>query len=178
MVFFSLILACTLEGGIGFNNKIPWNIPKELKLFKKITNDINCYVKKNAIIMGRKTWESLPFKPLKDRINIIITSEPNKINHNNDLIIVCKNLDEALNYCENSILIDKIFIIGGKSIYDLCLNDNRYKNKIDNIHLSIIKNKYNCDTFINLKQILNEFNKYDFNDIIFNSDFMYLKLHN
>jgi dihydrofolate reductase len=177
MVFFSLILACTLDGGIGYNNKIPWNIPQELGLFKKITTDINCYVKKNAIIMGRKTWESLPFKPLKDRINIVITSDSDKINFRNELIVVCKNLDEALEYCENSILIDKIFIIGGKSIYDLCLNDNRYKNKINNIHLSIIKNKYNCDTFINLKQILNEFKKYKLKDISFNSDFMYLKLH-
>ena len=176
MVFFSLILACTLEGGIGFDNKIPWNIPQDLALFKKITSDVNCYVKKNAVIMGRKTWESLHFKPLKDRINIIITSNPSKINLNSELIVVCNNLDEALEYCENSILINKIFIIGGKSIYDLCLNDERYSNMISYIYLSIIKNKFKCDTHINLRKILNDFRKYNINDISFNSNFIHLKL--
>ena len=176
MTFFSLILACTLDGGIGLNNKIPWNIPEELRLFKQITNDSNCYIKKNAIIMGRKTWESLPYKPLKNRINIIITSNPNKIIINDNSIIITKNLDEALEYCKNSILINKIFVIGGKSIYDLCLNNKKYLHKINNLHLSIIKNKYNCDTYINLKQILSHFKKYNINDISFNSNFIHLKL--
>lgn len=172
---FSLILACTIDGGIGFNNKIPWNIREELQLFKKITNDDN---KKNAVIMGRKTWESLPIKPLKNRINIIITSKPSIIETKTNEIITFNNLDESINFCNNSHVINQTFIIGGKSLYDECLNNEKLFKRIDNIHLSIIKKKYECDTFINLKKILSNFRNYNLNDIIFNSEFIYIKYLN
>jgi dihydrofolate reductase len=175
MVFFSLILACTLKGGIGLNNKIPWNIPEDMELFKKITSDVNCYVKKNAVIMGKNTWNSLPYKPLKNRINIIITSKPNEIKANDKSIVVCKNFDDALDYCEKSVLINKIFVIGGKSLYDLCIYNYNYSKMIMNIHLSIIKDEYICDTFIDLKKIIKLFKNFDRNEIIFNSKFIYIK---
>lgn len=178
MVFFSLILACTTEGGIGINNKIPWNIPEEMALFKKITTDVNFYIKKNAVIMGRKTWNSLSNKPLKNRINIIITSNTAEIETNDKSIIVCKNFDDAIDYCDKSILINKIFVIGGKSLYDLCIDNEYYFNMIENVHLSIIKDKYICDTYINLKKIINKFKNYNINDIIFNSKFLHIKYLN
>lgn len=178
IMIYSIILASTLEGGIGFNNGIPWHIPEDLKLFKKITTDINCYVKKNAVIMGRKTWESLNSKPLKDRINIIITSNPSQISDNSNDILAFSNLDLAFNFCEENIYIDKVFVIGGRSLYHLCLNNDKYLKNLDYIHLSIIKEKKKCDTFINLKEILKKFHKYNINDIIFHSNFMYLKLIN
>ena len=74
-MLFSLILASTLNGGIGVNGRIPWEIKDEIMLFKQITTSVNSYIKKNAIIMGYDTWKSLPFKPLKNRINIILTSK-------------------------------------------------------------------------------------------------------
>jgi len=178
MTFFSLILACTLEGGIGLNNKIPWNIPEDLELFKKITSNVNCYVKKNAIIMGKNTWNSLYNKPLKNRINIILTSKPDEIKINDKSIVVCKNFDDALDFCNNCIFINKIFVIGGKSLYDLCIDNEYYSNMIENIHLSILKDNYICDTYINLKKIINKFKNYDINDIIFNSNFIYIKYLN
>jgi dihydrofolate reductase len=178
MVFFSLILACTTEGGIGINNKIPWNIPEEMALFKKITTDVNFYIKKNAVIMGRKTWNSLSNKPLKNRINIIITSNIAEIETNDKSIIVCKNFDDAIDYCDKSILINKIFVIGGKSLYDLCINNLNYSKMIINIHLSIIKDEYICDTFIDLKKIIKLFKNFDRNEIIFNSNFIYIKYLN
>ncbi len=175
MMFFSLIIACTFDGGIGVSNTIPWNIKEEMALFKKITTDVNCYVKKNAVIMGRKTWDSLPARPLKNRINIIITSKPLFIDTNENDIFAFKSLDEAFDFCESNIYIDKVFVIGGKSLYDLCLTDNRYLRRIDNIHLSVIKNKYECDTFVDLKKIIRTFKNYNRNDIIFNSKFLYIK---
>lgn len=178
IMIYSLILACTIEGGIGLNNKIPWYIPEDLKLFKKITTDINCYIKRNAVIMGRKTWESLPNKPLNDRINIIITSNPKLIDTNKADILAFSDLNDALNYCNDCIYIDKVFVIGGKSIYDKCLNNNEFLNKIDYIHLSLIKEKKKCDTFVDLKLILRKFRNYNIHDIVFNANFMYLKLIN
>ena len=70
------ILACTHNGGIGLNGKLPWRLKEDMKLFKRITTTIqnpNDEGKQNAVIMGRKTWESIPnkFRPLPNRINII-----------------------------------------------------------------------------------------------------------
>ena len=72
------------------------------------------------------------------------------------------------------IYIDKIFVIGGSSIYNLCLENTKYFNQIDKIHLSVIYQKYNCDTFINLKQILKLHKHYDINDVKFYKEFINL----
>ncbi len=61
-----LIWAQDKNGGIGKNGKLPWHISEDLKNFKKITT-------KHPIIMGRITWESLPFKPLPNRRNIVLS---------------------------------------------------------------------------------------------------------
>ena len=110
MIGFSLILACTIEGGIGIDNKIPWDIKEDMQLFQQITTKIddnyNSF-KKNAIIMGRKTWESLPYKPLKNRLNIIISNNPDDINTNKHRnIIIFNNLDAALQSCSNDVSIE------------------------------------------------------------------------
>ncbi len=180
MIGISIILACTIEGGIGKDNTIPWQINGDLKLFQDITTKIdNNYnmIKKNAIIMGRKTWESLPYKPLKNRINIIISSNPAKIDTNKN-VLVYDNLDRALEYCSNDISINDIFIIGGKSLYDLCLFNPNYSKFIKYIHLSIIPKKYICDTYIDLKNILKSYKNYNIYDITFHKEFIYIKLIN
>ncbi len=178
-MLFSLILACTNEGGIGINNLIPWTIRDEMLLFKRITTEINgSNEKKNAVIMGRKTWESLPNTPLKNRINIIITSNPSYIKIKHSDVFAFNSFDEGLEFCDMNTNINKLFVIGGKSLYDLCLDNEKYLNNIESIHLSIIKEKYDCDTHINLKKIIKTFNKYNINDIIFNSNFIHIKYLN
>ena len=62
-----LIWAQENNGGIGKNGQLPWHIPEDLKNFKKLTLN-------STIVMGRKTWESLPFKPLPKRRNIVFSS--------------------------------------------------------------------------------------------------------
>ena len=172
-MLFSLILASTLNGGIGVNGRIPWEIKDEIMLFKQITTSVNSYIKKNAIIMGYDTWKSLPFKPLKNRINIILTSKKNVIKETDD-IKTFDNFDKALEFCEDNIYIDKVFIIGGSSIYNLCLNNPKYFNQIDKIYLSIIYEKYKCDTFINLKKILKLHKYYNIYDVKFHKEFINL----
>ena len=84
----SLILACTLDGGIGYNNRIPWYIKDDLLKFKKITSETEDKTKQNAVIMGSRTYISLPVIKLKDRINIVIsrTDENNKMYSDNGII--------------------------------------------------------------------------------------------
>lgn len=64
----SLIVARDRNGAIGKSNDIPWYAPEDLQFFKRETLG-------GAIIMGRNTWDSLPFKPLKNRLNIVVTSQ-------------------------------------------------------------------------------------------------------
>lgn len=65
--FMDAILAVSSEGVIGVNNDLPWNIPADLKNFKAVTLG-------RPIVMGRCTWDSLPFKPLPKRKNVVLTS--------------------------------------------------------------------------------------------------------
>jgi hypothetical protein len=67
---FDLVVARSLNWGIGFNNQIPWKLPSDLKMFKQITTSGS---EKNAIIMGRKTFDSIGKKALPNRINIVIS---------------------------------------------------------------------------------------------------------
>lgn len=171
-MLYSIILACTLEGGIGYNNNIPWDVKSELYLFKHITSKTTDNYKTNAVIMGRKTWESLKYKPLKDRINIIITSDTsNTLKYDN--LISFNDIEIAFEYCERDVNIDKVFVIGGKSIYDLCLE--KYSSNIDYIYLSVIYKYYLCNKFINIKSILSNYEAIN-DDVIFNSQFLHLKM--
>jgi dihydrofolate reductase len=171
-MLYSIILACTFDGGIGYNNCLPWDIKSELYLFKQITGNKDQY-KQNAVIMGRKTWNSLQHKPLKDRINIVITSDNKFTNYDN--IISFSNIDSAFEYCERSININKVFVIGGKSIYDLCLNDDKYFLNIQEIYISVIYKYYTCNLFVNLKKILTLF-KCDYDSIIFHPQFLHMRM--
>lgn len=176
MMLYSLIIASSLNGGIGLNGKMPWELKEEIEIFKQTTLDVNCYIKKNAIIMGYNTWKSLPFKPLINRINIVLSSKKGIIKETDDLILF-NNFENALDYCENNIYIDKVFVIGGKSLYDLCLNNEKYFNNIDKIHLSLIYKKYECDTYINIKNILKLHKFYNINDVRFYKNFINLTYH-
>ncbi|MDB5660044.1 MAG: dihydrofolate reductase [Cypionkella sp.] len=64
----SLVVARARNGAIGKDNLIPWYAPEDLALFKRETTG-------GALIMGRKTWQSLPFKPLKNRLNCVVSSD-------------------------------------------------------------------------------------------------------
>ena len=65
----TLIVARARNGAIGKGNTIPWHAPEDLAAFQRETTG-------GALIMGRRTWESLPVRPLKNRLNIVVTSDP------------------------------------------------------------------------------------------------------
>lgn len=122
-----LIVAHDENKGIGKNNSIPWHISEEFKFFKNTTMGSCC-------IMGRKTWESLPSKPLKGRCNIFISNTMKQISD----AFTCSSLEEAIIKTGKN-----AFLIGGSKIYEQALN----LNIVDEIYASEIKGNYNCDTF-------------------------------
>jgi len=102
----SLIVAVSKNNGIGKDGKIPWHIPEDLKYFKEKT-------KNKTIIMGRKTFESLP-KVLPLRHHIVLTRD---VNYKNEDIEISTDIEETLNRYKN----EPAFIIGGRDIYETAL---------------------------------------------------------
>jgi dihydrofolate reductase len=100
----SIIVAVSEDWGIGKDNELLWQISEDLKRFKKLTFG-------NTVIMGKKTWESLPRKPLPGRKNIVLTDIPDECI---DYSVTAYSIDDALSKCEKG---EEIFIIGGGSIY-------------------------------------------------------------
>jgi dihydrofolate reductase len=135
-----IIIAVDQKNGIGKNGVMPWHFKKELNHFAKITKTTDFPEKENMVIMGRKTWESLPetFRPLPGRKNVILTK-------NKDLKIkgaeVFNSMEEAIESADEKT--EKIFIIGGGEVFrqGLELED------LDGIYLTRVNKTYDCDTF-------------------------------
>lgn len=103
----NLIVAVDSQWGIGKNGGLLTYLPEDLPFFKKMTTG-------HVIVLGRKTLESFPQgKPLKDRINLVISST---LSASSDTMIVCPTLEKALEKLK-SYSSDEIFIVGGGSIY-------------------------------------------------------------
>lgn len=129
----SQIAAMAKNRVIGSNLKLPWHIPEDLKFFKEKT-------KGKIIIQGRKTYESLGYKPLPNRLNIIITRNPDAVPFHKDIVIFT-NLEEALEYAKSktSEYGEEVFIGGGEEIYRLALPYT------DRIYLTVIEKEFEGD---------------------------------
>lgn len=139
---FSIITACYKNSrGIGFQNKLPWkHIKEDMTFFYNTTKGKKNILFQNAVIMGRKTWDSLSHKPLPYRHNIVITSKPTI--HNN--YITKSSLEEALYYTKKHPCIRDVFVIGGESIYKQAIEHPYCKH----IYVTNIQQKETeCDTF-------------------------------
>ena len=132
-----LILACDPNGGIGYQNKLPWtNIRGDLPRFKRLTDGQN-------VIMGRNTWDSLPKKPLPGRLNFVVSSSELEAEHHNVIRVPDMKFIQP-----NDV---EFWIIGGAKLVE-----TSWKN-IDEIHLTKVYDHYACDTFIDLLYIESNF---------------------
>jgi len=102
----SLIVAMTETRVIGVDNRLPWNIPEDLKRFKKITSG-------HPIVMGRKTYESIG-RPLPHRTNIVVTRERA---YRVEGGAVVHGFEEALDWARRSPGAEEIFVIGGSELF-------------------------------------------------------------
>lgn len=120
-----IIAAVDYNGLIGYDNKLPWHAPEDLKRFKEITL-------KNNVVMGRKTYESIG-KPLPNRNNFIITSNFNKLKNIDHSCICHSSLEDVLLSLKNDS--KDTWVIGGASIFEASLS----LNLIEVIDLTIIE---------------------------------------
>ena len=144
-----LIAACDEKRGIGYKNALPWVLPDELIRFKQWTTCTSSPEKRNIVIMGRNTWESLPRRPLQKRFNMVLTQHPQVIeqefmNMDPNEASYCGSLVEAIEYANRDPSIEQIYIIGGAKLY----SDVLKKNLCDKILLTRVHGIHDVDTYL------------------------------
>jgi dihydrofolate reductase len=137
----SCLVAVERNQGIGFNNGMPWpHLKDDMTWFKDNTKD-------QVIIMGANTWNSLSlFKPLPNRINVVVTKNVmseqfNKADH------IFSTPENAISGCKTLFPGKSIFIIGGQTLYDSTMH------LIDRFLVTEIDMNYTCDKFFNLNYV-------------------------
>lgn len=124
----SLIVAIAEDNAIGKNNQLLCHVPGDLKRFKELTTG-------HTIVMGRLTYESLPNRPLPNRVNIVMSS-------NKDIelegCLVAHSIEEALGKCPFN---DESFVIGGATIY------RQFLPFVNKLYITSIHNRFEADSF-------------------------------
>ena len=124
----SIIVAVSEDWGIGKNNELLWHISEDLKRFKKLTTG-------NTVIMGKRTWESLPKRPLVNRTNIVLTDRPGELFEG---AVSAYSIDDALSKCGSD---EEVFIIGGGSIY------SQFMPLADRLYITHVHKKAPADIY-------------------------------
>ncbi|MGA2911855.1 MAG: dihydrofolate reductase [Candidatus Levyibacteriota bacterium] len=129
----SIIAAVDLKRGIGKNNGLLLSIPEDMQRFRTLTHG-------HPVIMGRRTWDSLPKKPLPNRVNIIISRIKSSIAGGLPNTFFVDSLDKGIKLAK---LNDKeeIFVIGGGQIYQQAIT------KADRLYLTLIDGDFGAGTF-------------------------------
>lgn len=144
-----IVAATNIKHGIGANNKIPWRIKPDMNHFLKTTtfDRTGDGKSKNAVIMGRKTYESIPksFRPLSNRHNIVITRNPQNLSsESGGGIFIESSLRDAIDKARSLKDIGSIFIAGGGEIYEEAMK----LPEVTQIYFTrVLKEFPECDTF-------------------------------
>lgn len=153
---FNIIVAHDSKRGIGKDGDLPWKLREDFKNFSFVTSKVQesqyfTYV--NALIMGRKTWESLPKKPLPNRLNVVMTHKQIELPF--PLTLVAGSLEDAFNKIlafnkkehkspnEKIYRTESIFVIGGEQIYNMGLKHP----DCDIVYTTEIYTDAKCDRF-------------------------------
>lgn len=148
----SLIVAASKQWGIGFDGGIPWRLPGDMQYFKEITSSTVDQSKMNGVVMGRRTWESIPkkFRPLPGRVNIVLTRSPGGEFAQSlpDDVHVATSLDEALEIVKTlpslKTKFETLFAIGGAQVYEDALRHPGTHT----LYVTRVETDIECDTFI------------------------------
>jgi dihydrofolate reductase len=124
----SIIVAVARNNAIGKNNDLLWHIPADMKMFMRVTRG-------HTVIMGKRTYQSLPKQPLPNRKNIVITDDPGD---NFEGCVMVSSIDAALELCSQA---EENFIIGGASVYA------QFLPFTDRLYLTRVHKDFDGDVF-------------------------------
>jgi len=125
----SIIVAVAENYAIGKSNKLLWHLPADLKHFKQLTTG-------HAVVMGKRTFESLPNGPLPNRKNIVLTSIPSE--GVTKEYFEADSLEDAIELCEHE---NEIFIIGGSTVYKQSID------KADAMYITWVHSEFVADAY-------------------------------
>lgn len=142
--FFVIAAACK-NNGIGHNNKLPWRLKREMEYFNRMTTTSPDAAHKNIVIMGRKTWASIPqkYRPLQDRTNVVLSRTVSTIEDRELVDHIFSSLPDALEGVSQLRNKGQVWVVGGQSIYEEALRLPQCKR----IYLTRIDKEFECDTF-------------------------------
>lgn len=145
MKFFSIVVAMDDHRGIGIKGQLPWQLSADLKHFREITTTTKDSQKQNIVVMGRKTWESLPprFKPLPNRINVVLSKQTNYELPSG--VYRFESFEAFEKWIETDIKkkYENCFVIGGQQIFEDALK----RSECQALYITHIKKTFVCDTF-------------------------------
>lgn len=140
---FACVLAADQNNGIGRNNDLPWpKLKADLKHFRDVTT-MAPSGRRNAVIMGRRTWDSIPpkYRPMPERLNVVITRGRLDVP---DGVLVASSLDDALTQAAGAGSIERLFVVGGGEIF----RQSFAHPSCAEVFLTRIAAVFDCDTFV------------------------------
>jgi dihydrofolate reductase len=141
MITFDIVVAADQGHGIGKQGELPWHLPGDTQFLKRITSETQSPDQRNAVIMGRKTWESIPekYRPLKGRLNAVITRQkPYEVPDD----VICEgSLENALAGIDSEPNIERVFVLGGGQIYALALQ----RPECRRVYLTRVEGHFDAD---------------------------------
>lgn len=141
MVAFECVVAADRTRGIGKNNDLPWpKLPSDLQHFKRITSTAAEGLR-NAVIMGRRTWDSVNQRALPRRLNIVVSRGAQTLP---DGVLAATSLDDALVIAGQAPGIARTFLVGGGALYAIGFAHPRCAG----IYYTRIDGDFGCDTHI------------------------------
>ncbi|MBN1869583.1 MAG: dihydrofolate reductase [Candidatus Omnitrophica bacterium] len=146
MIPFNIVVSIDLKKGIGKDGALPWDLNGDIRHFREITAKARSPKKKNVVVMGRKTWESIPqeFRPLPERTNIVLTR--NKSLSLPEGVMKAESFERILQMANNEKLkdlIETIFIIGGQQVYEEAIK----LKECEKLYVTHIHREFDCDAF-------------------------------
>ena len=135
---FKIIACINQKRVLGKDGKLLYTIKNDLSNFRRMTTN-------NVVIMGRKTFNSLPNgEPLKDRINIVLTTDEDfGVNQDYDNVYIVHSVKDVVELCEAFFSDKELFVIGGETLYRQFMEENL----IDEMRLTIVKDDADGDVF-------------------------------
>ncbi len=144
MSHFDIVVAADEAQGIARDGQLPWHLPGDLAHFKRTTSEVHGAGMRNAVIMGRRTWESITprFRPLPNRYNVVL-SRRSSLEVDAE-VLHAQSLQEALNHLTNAALrLETLFVVGGGVVYEQAVAMPECRN----IYYTRIAGDFQCDTF-------------------------------
>lgn len=138
----SVIAAVCRRHGIGVKGRLPWRLKNEMAHFTRVTTAA-AEGKRNVVIMGRKTWQSIPakYRPLANRVNVVLSRSLQEVPSGAHYLF--SSLSQAIQELSNDETIDKLFVIGGQKVYEEALASNHCQY----VYLTRIEADFECDAF-------------------------------